>query len=123
MSLKKILVIDDDKDFPKIVREALDPDTYDVRSAGDGEEGLALMKTFDPDVILLDMAMPRMNGIEFLKQLKELHGEGTIPVIVTTNDSSLEKISESVELGIRSYIVKSNESLESIKKSIESVLK
>ncbi len=123
MTVKNILVIDDDKDFAKIVREALDPAVYDVQSAGDGEEGLSLIKKSSPDVILLDIMMPRMGGIEFLRQLKGVHGGETIPVIVTSNDSSIERISESVELGVRSYIIKSNESLESIKKSIESIIK
>ena len=122
MSVKNILVVDDDKNFVAIVREALDPALYTVQSAGDGEEGLALMKTFIPNLILLDIQMPRMGGIEFLRKLRETHDKETIPIIVTTNDSSLERVSESVELGIRAYIVKSNESLEGIKKSIESAL-
>ena len=122
MSVKNILVVDDDKNFVAIVREALDPALYKVQSAGDGEEGLALMKTFIPNLILLDIQMPRMGGIEFLRKLRETHDKETIPIIVTTNDSSLERVSESVELGIRAYIVKSNESLEGIKKSIESAL-
>lgn len=123
MSVKNILVVDDDKNFVAIVREALDPALYNVQAAEDGVAGLALVDTFAPNLILLDIQMPRMGGIEFLRELREKHDKEAIPIIVTTNDSSLERISESVELGIRAYIVKSNESLEGIKKSIESVLK
>src|SRR3989344_223918 len=122
MSAKNILVIDDDKNFVAIVREALDPALYKVQSAGDGETGLELMKTFVPNLILLDIQMPRMGGIEFLTQLKKTYGDKAVPVIITTNDSSLETISESVQLGVRSYIVKSNESLEGIKKAVELAL-
>ena len=119
MSAKNILVIDDDKNFVAIVRESLDPALYNVQAAGDGETGLELMKTFVPNLILLDIQMPRMGGIEFLTQLKKTYGDKAVPVIITTNDSSLETISESVQLGVRSYIVKSNESLEGIKKAVE----
>jgi len=122
MSAKNILVIDDDKNFVAIVRESLDPALYNVQAAGDGETGLELMKTFVPNLILLDIQMPRMGGIEFLTQLKKTYGDKAVPVIITTNDSSLETISESVQLGVRSYIVKSNESLEGIKKAVELAL-
>ena len=122
MSAKNILVIDDDKNFVAIVRESLDPALYNVQAAGDGETGLELMKTFVPNLILLDIQMPRMGGIEFLTQLKKTYGDKAVPVIITTNDSSLETISESVQLGVRSYIVESNETLEGIKKAVELAL-
>ncbi len=121
--MKKILVIDDDMTFVAVMRAKLDPKRYSVASAGNGEEGLKEIAGSPPDLILLDIMMPKMNGMEFLKKLNETYGKGKIPVIITTNLSSLEEISEGMSLGIRGYFIKSEESLKSIVGIIESVFK
>lgn len=119
--MKKILVIDDDMTFVAMIKAALDPKRYTVASAGNGVEGLEKMKEYKPDLILLDIMMPKMDGMEFLKQVNEKYGEGTTPVLITSNISSLEKISEGVSLGIRGYFIKSNESLQGIVGIIDEV--
>ncbi|MEK7500063.1 MAG: response regulator, partial [Patescibacteria group bacterium] len=81
------------------------------------------VKKSKPDLILLDIKMPKMDGIEFLKEMNEKYGGIEIPVLVTSNNSSLEKISEGMSLGIRGYFVKSNESLQGITEMIDSVFK
>ncbi len=112
--MKKILIIDDDPFFAKNIKGVLDPKLYEVVSAADGEEGLKKIKDSVPDGILLDIMMPKMNGMDFLKQLNEAYGKNKIPVIITSNLSSFTKIAEGVSLGIRGYIFKSNESLQNI---------
>ncbi|MDO8481701.1 MAG: response regulator [bacterium] len=119
--MKKILVIDDDVAFVGSMKASLDKARYTVASAKDGVEGLKQMEEFRPDLILLDIAMPAMDGIEFLKQVNKKYGEGKTPVLVTSNVSSLEKISEGVSLGIRAYFMKSNESLKGISGIIDKV--
>lgn len=121
--MKKILVIDDDMTFMASIKASLDSDTYEVTSATNGVEGLKRVEESRPDLILLDIMMPMMDGIEFLKELNTKYGENKIPVLITSNVSSLDKISEGVSLGIRGYFIKSNESLESIKGLIEGVFK
>ncbi len=121
--MKKILVIDDDMTFVASMKASLDPEKYVVSSAGNGEEGLARIEEERPDLILLDIMMPKMDGIEFLKKLNEKYGAGKIPVLITSNISTLDKISEGVSLGVRGYFIKSNESLEGIAGIIDDVFK
>jgi CheY-like chemotaxis protein len=102
--MKKILVVDDDSAFVESIRASLDVSQYTVASARDGAEGLKKMEEDRPDLILLDMAMPTMDGIEFLKQVNKKYGEGRTPVLITSNISTLEKISEGMELGIAGII-------------------
>jgi DNA-binding response OmpR family regulator len=117
--MKNILIVDDDTTFAEMMRSSIDTDKYAIEAALDGVEGLEKMKRFMPDIILLDVMMPKMNGFEFLKKVNEAYGENKIPIIITSNDSTLEKISEGVTLGIRGYIVKSNESIQSILTAID----
>ncbi len=125
--IKKILIIDDDKIFVKILRDWLSgasgKGNYEVVTAFDGEEGFEAALREKPDLIMLDVMMPKMTGIEFLKKLRaEAWGAG-IPVIVETQLSDLEKMSEGVELGVRGYIIKSDYSMEDILKQIEDIFK
>lgn len=120
--MKKILVVDDDMTFVAMIKAALDPKEYEVSSGANGVEGLTRITESKPDLILLDVMMPKMDGIEFLKQISEKYGEHKIPVLITSNVSSMDKISESVSLGIKGYFVKSNESLNGIIGMIERAL-
>jgi CheY-like chemotaxis protein len=119
--MKKILVIDDDQTFLEVVKMGVDARKYEVSTASDGVQGLEEVKKSMPDLILLDIKMPRMNGVEFLEHFKEMEQGVKIPVIITSNDSSLDMISRGAELGVRGYIVKSNESMKTIMSSIERV--
>ena len=122
--MKKILVIDDDKFFPITIKEALDPEKYEVQTASDGIEGLAAVEASRPDVILLDINMPNMNGIQFLTEMNSKLGpDDPIPVIITSNLSGTNDISQGIALGVRGYIVKSNESLSTIGTTIDNLFK
>ena len=117
--MRTILVVDDDQTFAETIRASMDKNEYAVVAASNGLQGLEMVKKVSPDAILLDMRMPEMGGIEFLHQMKEVSGQTKIPIIITSNDSSLETISEGVELGVRGYILKSNESLGMIVKNVK----
>ena len=123
---KKILIIDDDKIFSKILRDGLvagGQGKYEVATAFDGEEGFLVAEREKPNLIMLDMMMPKVTGIEFLRKLRgEEWGKDT-PVIVETQLSDLEKMSEGVELGVRGYIIKSDYSLDTILRQVEDILK
>ncbi len=123
---KKILIIDDDKIFSKILRDWLAGNgqgKYEVASVFDGSEGMEAVQREKPDLIMLDLVMPNMGGIEFLKKLRAETWGANIPVIVETQLSDLEKMSEGVELGVRGYIIKSDYSMEDILKQIEDIFK
>ncbi len=109
--------------FVAMIKAAVDPAQYTVTSAGNGIEGLEQVEESIPDLILLDLMMPKMNGMEFLEKLNKKYGEGRVPVLITSNLSSMDKISEGISLGVRGYFVKSNESLQGIVEIIKGVLK
>lgn len=121
--MKKILVIDDDMTFVASIKASLDTAQYIVESAANGVEGLERVEESKPDLILLDIMMPKMDGIGFLKELNKKYGEGKIPVLITSNISTLDTISEGVALGVRGYFIKSNESLQGIVGIIDNVFK
>ena len=121
--MKKILIIDDDLTFQKTMSAKLKLLAYDVVSAYDGEEGLSKAGTEHPDLILLDIRMPKLDGLSLLKKLQSDKDEAAkIPVLITSNLADAGNISEGVLLGIRGYIVKSNETLQTIVTAVESVL-
>jgi len=122
--MKKILIIDDDKIFSKILRDGLvagGQGKYEVVTAFDGEEGVEVAERERPDLIMLDLMMPKVTGIECLKKIRaEEWGQDT-PVIVETQLSDLEKMSEGVELGVRGYIIKSDYSIDAILRQVGDV--
>jgi DNA-binding NarL/FixJ family response regulator len=122
--MKKILIIDDDKIFTKILKDALiaQEGMCEVALAYDGEEGLLEAQRYHPDLIVLDLKMPKLGGIEFLRELKLLALEPQIPILVSTQLSTPETISEGIELGIAGYVVKSDYSLETIVAQINKIL-
>ena len=117
---KKILVIDDDKTFQKTIRDTLEPLGFIVAEAYDGEEGLKKLKKEKPDLIMLDIVMPKLGGIEFLKILNK--NQAQIPVLITSNFSVTNMVEEGIKYGIRGYIVKSDESLKTIVNNIELII-
>jgi len=91
-------------------------------SALDGETGLRLAKSAKPDVILLDLILPRVHGFTVLKQLKEDEETKAIPVIVLTNLEEMGDINRAIELGATTYLVKAQYSLEEVLEKVKKVL-
>lgn len=119
--MKKILLVEDTEAFVRSINEILSPD-YEVLNAINGSEALNVIADDKPDLILLDLNLSGMDGIEFLKNFNEKYGQGSIPVFVTTNMTDDSKVAEAMVLGVRGYILKSETSLESIKAQVDSVL-
>ncbi len=117
--MKKILVVDDEPYFAKTIGATLDPKKYMVIAAADGLEGLKMIKDQSPDAVLLDINMPKMDGMEMLKKIDT----SKIPVVITSNLTSRDTISEGVALGVRGYIIKSDESAHTIADTIEGLFK
>lgn len=84
MKQKKILLIDDEKNIVDLLKERLTANGYSVTTAGNGKEGLEKLKTTSPDLIVLDMLMPEMDGFTFLKIIKKKDETANIPVLVLT---------------------------------------
>lgn len=92
-------------------------------SALDGEAGLKLAKTKNPDLILLDLILPKIHGFEVLKILKEDKKTKNIPVIVLTNLEGIQDVEKAIKMGATTYLVKSNYSLEEVAEKVKSALK
>ena len=106
--MKTILLIEDEAALQKTMGDVLSQEGYEILSALDGEAGVRLAKEKTPDLILLDLVLPKITGFEVLKQL-HLHNETkSIPVIVLTNRENLEDIQRAMDLGATTYLVKSN---------------
>jgi len=120
--MKTILVIDDDRFFSKTLEAALPVGKYNLVSAEDGEMGLEKLRSEKPDLIILDLMMPKLDGTAFLKKLQESLELPRVPVLVSSNLSSVKKISDVMTMGAVGYVIKSDESLQSIVQDIERVL-
>lgn len=123
--MKKILLIDDDKIFLKIFRDTIRKNRsgiYDVETSSSAKEGLVRVRENRPELIVLDIKMPKMDGIEFLRELKKENLGSQIPVLISSNFFDITKIGEGVELGVKGYVVKSDYSLEEIIKHIDGLL-
>ena len=103
---KKILAVDDENDVLLIIKTALASEGYEITTASNGYDGLALAEDLQPDLILLDLRMPEMDGMEVLQRLRESEKTQNIPVIVLTGISDKTKIREALDKGITYYIVK-----------------
>ena len=104
----KIAIIEDDATISQMYRMKFEADGFDVRLAGNGIIGVSLIESFRPDVILLDIQMPEMDGAEALRRIRSHAWGKTIPVIVLTNLGEEEAPREMRSLGIQGYIVKAN---------------
>ncbi len=102
----KILSVDDSKTIRMIVGKAFRPFEATVIEASNGEEGLAAAARERPDLIILDITMPVMDGVTMLTKLKEDPDLKTIPVIMLTAESGRENVLHIAKLGVRDYLVK-----------------
>jgi len=121
--MKKILFIEDAMALQKTFGDILRKESYEIISALDGEEGLKLAKTEKPDLILLDLILPKVNGFEVLRRLKEDPETKKIPIIVLTNLEDIEDINKALELGVTTYLVKASYSPEEVLEKIKENLK
>lgn len=103
---KKILVVEDELTLNEAYELILQKSGYDVLVAHDGDEALAITKEVEPDVILLDLRMPRKNGIEFLREYDLIKQHPNVKVIVFSNLDMQSEIDEAYELGAHKYILK-----------------
>ena len=108
--MKKILVIEDDQIVANVYRNKLAVEGYQAETATDGETGLKLMRTFKPDVIVLDLVLPKMSGVEVIKQIRSEEEFSKLPIIVFSNTYLTNLIQEAWKAGATKCISKSSSS-------------
>jgi len=106
--MTKIAIIEDDPAISQMYRMKLEAEGFSVQLANNGTRGVSLVEDFQPDIILLDLAMPEMNGEEALKLIRSSDKSKDTPVIILTNLGEEEAPKTLRSLGIHSYIVKAN---------------
>jgi DNA-binding response OmpR family regulator len=106
--MTKIAIIEDDPVISQMYRMKFESDGFSIQLANNGARGVAMVKDFKPDMILLDLEMPEMNGDEALKQIRSHDWGKTVPVIILTNLGEEEAPKSLKTLGVTSYIVKAN---------------
>lgn len=119
---KKILVIEDEATLQNAMVEVLAQSGYETLSALDGELGFALATKELPDLILLDIILPKMDGFEVLKGLKANPQTANIPVIILTNLGDVSSVQQALELGANSYLVKADFHLDDVIQKVERTL-
>lgn len=103
---KKILIIEDEQILGEIILNKLSSEGYQVFLAHDGDLGMQKMAELKPDLILLDLIMPKKNGFEVLEEMQKLDTLKNIPVVVISNSGQQSEIERIVRLGVRDYIIK-----------------
>ncbi len=117
-----LLHIDDDHFYCHTLKRVFEANQYSVQCAHQGEEGLALAEEHTPDVILLDIAMPKKNGFEVLEQLRTTKATKQIPVIMLTHLGAKEDVLRCLELGAASYLIKTHHSPKDIVQHVNRIV-
>lgn len=109
--MKKILIAEDDKFIANAYRVKLTKEGFDIQIASDGEEVFEMLKTFEPDIIILDLMMPKKDGFAVLQELRSNQQWENVPILIASNLGQKEDIDKGIKLGATDYIIKSDLSL------------
>jgi DNA-binding response OmpR family regulator len=103
---KKVLIIEDEEIIRGILKKKIEGEGYQVEVAEDGKEGVEKIKEVIPDIIILDIVMPRMDGFAVLEEMKKDENIANIPVIIVSNSGQPVEIDKVKEYGVKDWIVK-----------------
>lgn len=121
--MAKILIVDDDKLMLDMYQGKFSDDGFEVNVAADGQRGFALARKFKPDLILLDILMPRVDGLTMLKNLKSNKTTKNIPVILLTNvGGGDDDVDKGLSLGAVAYMIKSHFDPKDVVKKVKEIL-
>lgn len=120
---KKILIVEDDKFLRELISQKLLREEYEIVEAVDGEEGVKIAESEKPDLILLDLILPGIDGFEVLAKIKDIPSIENTPVIILSNLGQREDIERGLKIGAVDYLIKAHhtppEIIEKVKKALE----
>ena len=122
MSMKKIIIVEDETILQKALSIELLGAGFQVMSAQDGEAGLALIQKEIPDLVLLDLTMPKLSGFDVLTALKKEKSTNSIPVVILSNLGQDEDKAKGLKLGAVDYYVKSSTDLSELTEKIKKLI-
>lgn len=120
---KKILIIEDDKFLRELVTRKLSGEGFDIVEAVDGEDGMRKIKEKKPDLVLLDLILPGIDGFEFLSKAKEDPSVSSIPIIILSNLGQREEVDKGLKMGAADYLIKAHFTPGEIIEKIKNILK
>lgn len=120
---KTILIIEDDKFLRVLIAKKLIQEGFEVSEAMDGEEGIKKFKEEKPDLVLLDLILPGIDGFEILARMKEDPELAKIPVVILSNLGQEKETEKGIRMGAVDYLVKAHFTLSEIIKKIKEILK
>jgi DNA-binding response OmpR family regulator len=106
MYKKKILLVDDEPEFVSMLKMRLEANGYEVVTSCDGKSGLEAVQTENPNLLILDVMMPGMDGFQVLRQIRRAEKTRYLPVIMLTAKGESKSIFRSQELGVTDYLIK-----------------
>lgn len=116
---QKILVIEDDHFLSSLIKGRLEKDAFTVRQAFDGDEAERLLKDFHPNLMILDLIMPRISGFEFLEKISIDPEFNQIPIIVLSNLGQEEDVQKAKNLGVAEYFIKARTSIDELVNAVK----
>jgi len=119
----KVLIIEDEKILAEMYKDKFEEAGYQVDSVFSSEQALDYLKKEKPDLILLDILLPRENGIHLLKRLKEIEGISEIPVVAFSNYDEPKTKKEALDLGAKAYLIKTQYTPKELLEEVKKVLK
>lgn len=120
--MTKILIVEDDPLISRMYQKIFKFEGYDVETAGDGQEGIDKVRSVNPTLVILDVMMPKMNGLQVLEKLKGDPATKKIPVVMLTNLAGQSDAEKALSMGAIKYIIKSEYEPKQITDMIKEVL-
>lgn len=121
--MKKVLIIEDEKALQRALNNRFEQEGFKVLSAADGETAIRMAQELHPDLILLDIIIPKKNGFEVMEELNKHSETSSIPVVVLSNLENTADIQKMMSLGAKAYLVKANYSLNEIVEMVKKFAK
>jgi len=121
--MKKILIVEDDKFLRELIVRKLKEENFNITEAIDGEEGIKKIKEEKPDLILLDLILPGIDGFEVLSKMKEDMSLSQIPVIILSNLGQKDDVERGFKLGVVDYLIKAHFTPGEIIEKVKAALK
>jgi len=116
--MKHILIVEDELSMQRALKNKLEQSGYRISTAADGNAALEEIRAKKPDLVLLDLIMPKLDGISVLREVKKDDELRNIPVVILTNLSTGDKVAEAMQLGTFDFLVKANYSLDDVLKKV-----